>query len=117
MNLCIFTAMNYNKRCLYCKQPFVAKRKDKIYDTQHCKVSHWNLLRGFKLVSEMMPEKEIKEKHIDTPTSTVCTVYIHWYKLDGKRFGDVYFSDNCDTEMIQKHFAKHNVKQTVRTIK
>ena len=95
--------MEYQKVCKFCRKPFVANRKDQVFHNNACKVKYWKLLRGFTLLKELVPEKEVKEKYY-IPQDSACTIFIQWFKHNGERFADIYISKTIsENETINRY--------------
>lgn len=93
--------MSYIKYCVYCHKQFEAKRKDNIYHSNSCRVTHWKLLQDFKIIGELIPEAEVKKKYYVLENSD-STIYLQWYRINGERFADVYVSNGSNDVLIKK---------------
>lgn len=92
---------------MYCKKKFEANRKDKVYDTNTCRIKHWRLVNGFTRVAEWVPEAEVKKKYYVASESD-CIIYLKWFRRDKERFADVYVINSCDDAIIER-FKRLNV--------
>lgn len=104
---CNFDTMSYSRSCIWCRKPFEAKRKDNVYCSSKCKLKRFQMVRGFELIENLLPEEQVKEKYY-VPADSECVIYLHWFRVDGERFADVYISKNCpDLGELIKRYKKN----------
>lgn len=86
--------------CEWCREQFVAKRKDKRFHNA-CKTQSHRINKSFKLIEELLPEAQVQEKYyVGQPLP--CVVYLLWFRQGKKRFADVYVSKECSPVLIAK---------------
>jgi hypothetical protein len=97
--------MEYERNCAWCRKNFTAKRKDNIFCSDKCKGQHFRITNGFTLVDPFLPEDLVNKNYRNK--TNVCAIFFMWFKQDGKRFADVYESNDCYSPKMEKKMLKY----------
>ncbi len=103
--------MKYQVSCKWCRKTFEAKRKDNIFCSSVCKTDSWHIHKDFSLVEKWVDEETVQAKY-KVSQGEACVIYLQWFKMDKKRYADVYLSKNCSISL--KRFKL--LPQTVLTV-
>lgn len=105
--------MIHHKNCKYCGKSFVAKRKDKVYCSQSCKITDWQRERfkEAKQLKQTVQEKQTVQKRLD---QTVQTAQMVKEQLGGTVQELRTVREQLDQTVREKQMVQERLDQTVQ---
>lgn len=68
------------------------------------------MLKDFTKIADLVPESEVNVKYKTAAAVESCHILVYWFKIDGKRFGDVYTSKDCSLAVLERIKRNRTVK-------